>query len=328
MTHKTPGYTRDERGRIVSNGHDAHMGTLRDARKALEMYRNRDYGITDGMRYVDAGVHRATFAPDGAFRATGGKWYAYKVDRDGRANRAEYEACHELRRVEKAIAPPTRILYYEDGPETVLVMPFYPGSAHDARPMGCARFNKVVQWHGLQDMHDGNWRATRNGHARITDLGFGAHIREDRAPITPGALRKAAARPACDCGRRVGHAEWCDGSDGSAGRCPECGEQASGLQRNGTNSGSLSRCRECRRHRCKDCDRTVATRDARCNVCRVKCHRSPAHCMGAAGHDGAGLDTRMREHRLMGTCGRASRHVAPAAPQPTAPGQVRAWSAM
>ncbi len=187
-------YEQDENGRIVSNGHDRHMGRIKAAKAAVlaaEEYHRNGTKNSNGMRHLGSGIERAGFATMADMaRPAGG--YCYKVGNRA-ANEAEYIACHALRAVEGSIAPPTRILYLDGA--CVLIMPLYRSDSDGISPPANARFRAVTRQHFIPDMHGGNRRATRDGHCRITDLGhvrYGGHI--DDKPATIKRKRRYAKR--------------------------------------------------------------------------------------------------------------------------------------
>lgn len=93
---------------------------------------------------------------------------------DNYANESEHENCQRYRAEGAAWAPPTS-LYYVDG-VAVLAMPFYPFGAYTSgtksswQERAQERIDLIMEEHYIEDLHEYNWRLTRQGHLRITDL--------------------------------------------------------------------------------------------------------------------------------------------------------------
>lgn len=157
------------------------IGTRRDAAAALErfiadqpMYGTpTDSEAKNGIRYCGQGVSRAVYV-DAQSRVV------YKVDtytaknpecEEYDSNEDEYRNIRILRAEGVRWAPPA-YLWSVDG-RKVLAMPFYPTSGDEApyEKKQQARDMEYGEWRGyLGDLHDGNWRLTKNGQIRVIDL--------------------------------------------------------------------------------------------------------------------------------------------------------------
>lgn len=156
------------------------IGTRRDAAAALARCIAESPRYTDpydkepvnGLRYCGQGVDRAVYV-DARER------FVYKVDSyraqrpeyDYSSNDVEYQNCLKLREEGLPWAPPAYV-WNIDG-HSVLAMPFYPVSGKDAptRQRIKARALEYGDWRPyLGDLHDGNWRLTKNGQIRVIDL--------------------------------------------------------------------------------------------------------------------------------------------------------------
>lgn len=148
-----------------------HVGTISGARAAVE----------GTLVEIGRGAFRTCYA------SADGKW-VYKVanrahGRQGddaaqwnKYNEGEYQALTEARQRTGRMAYSPVGLFYVDG-IAVVSMPYYPTSGRSAGAEAHDKFHAILEaWRNEtgerhEDMHDGNWRVTRKGQVRITDLG-------------------------------------------------------------------------------------------------------------------------------------------------------------